>query len=456
MSLQRGKNNINMTEGPLFSNIIRYTIPIILTGILQLLFNAADLMVIGNFRGSDSVAAVGSTGSITVLLTSLLIGMATGVGVIAAQTMGAKDNDGTSKVVHTAIPVAIICGVTIGLIGIIFAEPLLSMMSTPDSILPKSALYMKICFSGTIFSLVYNFSAAILRASGDTKGPLMYLTIGGVTNVILNVIFVTLFNMDVEGVAIATITSQAISCILVIIRLIRVNEEWKLILKKIKIDFKTLGKIIKIGLPAGIQSSVFALSNVIIQSSVNSFGASAVAGNAAAANIDGFTYVVMNSFYQAALNFTGQNVGAGKFHRLGKIMRANMAVCVSAAIIMSGVIFMFSRHLLGIYITDDALAIEFGVIRLMWIGIPYFLCGIGEVLVGAIRGMGASITPMVISILCICGIRLVWIFTVFSMPQYHSLESLYLSYSVSWIACAIGHFISFKVLKNRLQRRLKQ
>lgn len=456
MSLQRGKNNINMTEGPLFSNIIRYTIPIILTGILQLLFNAADLMVIGNFRGSDSVAAVGSTGSITVLLTSLLIGMATGVGVIAAQTMGAKDNDSTSKVVHTAIPVAVICGVTIGLIGIIFAEPLLSMMSTPDSILPKSALYMKICFSGTIFSLTYNFSAAILRASGDTKGPLTYLTIGGVTNVILNVIFVTLLNMDVEGVAIATVTSQAISCILVIIRLIRVNEEWKLILKKIKIDFKTLGKIIKIGLPAGIQGSVFALSNVIIQSSVNSFGASAVAGNAAAANIDGFTYVVMNSFYQAALNFTGQNVGAGKFHRLGKIMRANMIVCVSAALIMSGVIFMFSRRLLGIYITDDALAIEFGVIRLIWLGIPYFLCGIGEVLVGAIRGMGASITPMVISILCICGIRLVWIFTVFSMPQYHSLESLYLSYSVSWIACAIGHFISFKVLKNRLQRRLKQ
>jgi len=223
MSLQRGKNNINMTEGPLFSNIIRYTIPIILTGILQLLFNAADLMVIGNFRGSDSVAAVGSTGSITVLLTSLLIGMATGVGVIAAQTMGAKDNDSTSKVVHTAIPVAVICGVTIGLIGIIFAEPLLSMMSTPDSILPKSALYMKICFSGTIFSLTYNFSAAILRASGDTKGPLTYLTIGGVTNVILNVIFVTLLNMDVEGVAIATVTSQAISCVLVIIGLLELT-----------------------------------------------------------------------------------------------------------------------------------------------------------------------------------------------------------------------------------------
>ena len=456
MSLQRGKNNINMTEGPLFGNIIRYTIPIILTGILQLLFNAADLMVIGNFRGSDSVAAVGSTGSITMLLTSLLIGMATGVGVIAAQTMGATDNDGASKVVHTAIPVAVICGVTIGLIGIIFAEPLLTMMDTPAIILPKSTLYMRICFSGTVFSLTYNFSAAILRASGDTKGPLVYLTIGGVTNVGLNVIFVTLLNMDVEGVAIATVTSQAISCVLVINRLIRVNEEWKLILKKIKIDFKMLGKIIRIGLPAGIQGSVFALSNVIIQSSVNSFGASAVAGNAAAANIDGFTYVVMNSFYQATLNFTGQNVGAGKINRLGKIMRANMVVCVLAAMVMSGAIFLFSRELLGIYITDDALAVEFGIIRLIWLGIPYFLCGIGEVLVGSIRGMGASVTPMVTSILCICGIRLVWIFTIFAMPQYHSMESLYLSYSVSWIACAIGHFISFKVLKNRLQRRLKQ
>lgn len=456
MSLRKGKTNINMTDGPLLSNIIRYTIPIILTGILQLLFNAADLMVIGNFRGSDSVAAVGATGSITVLLTSLLIGMATGVGVIAAQTMGAKDMDSVGKVVHTAIPVAVICGITIGTIGIIFADPLLSMMDTPETILPKSALYMRICFSGTVFSLVYNFAAAILRASGDTKGPLTYLTIGGITNVVLNVIFVTVFHMDVEGVAIATITSQAISCFLVINRLLRVDEEWKLELKKIKIDLKTLGKIIRVGLPAGIQSSVFALSNVIIQSSVNSFGASAVAGNAAAANIDGFTYIVMNAFYQTSLNFTGQNVGAGKIERVGKIMRTSMFTMFFGAVIMSGLICIFSRQLLGIYITDDAAAIEVGVVRLMWLGIPYFICGMQEIMVGTIRGMGASVAPMIISILGVCGIRIVWIFTIFALPQYHSMQSLYLSYSVSWVACIIGHFICFKILKNRLTKQLRQ
>lgn len=448
------RSNIDMLSGPLLSNVVRYTIPIILTGVLQLLFNAADLIVIGHFRGSESVGAVGATGSLINLLVNVFIGLATGISVVTANAIGAGDSAGVRRTVHTAIPLALIGGAALSVIGVTLAGPMLRLMDTPDSILPKSTLYMQIYFAGIIFSLVYNFGAAILRAAGDTKSPLIYLSVAGVTNIILNVVFVTLFSMDVEGVAIATVVSQAISAVLVIIKLMRSDADWKLILRDMRINIPALKKIAFVGLPAGIQGSVFSISNVIIQSSVNSFGASAVAGNAAAGNIEGFIYVTMNSFYQTTLNFTGQNVGAGKIERIGKIVRTNMFTMFGCSAVLSILAYIFAPQLLGIYITDDPSAIQIGVTRMTYICLPYFVCGIMEILVGAVRGTGASIAPMLISILGVCGIRIVWVLTVFKAPAFHSLDSLYFSYIISWLACIIGHgiylYIRLRKLKNKI------
>lgn len=448
------RSNIDMISGPLLSNVIRYTIPIILTGLLQLLFNAADLIVIGCFRGSESVGAVGATGSISNLLVNVFIGLSTGISVVTANAIGARDSEGVRRTVHTAMPIALIGGAVLSVIGVTLAEPLLRLMDTPASILPKSVLYMQIYFAGILFNLVYNFGAAILRAAGNTKSPLIYLTIAGVTNVILNIVFVTIFSMDVEGVAIATVVSQAISSVLVIIKLMRTDADWRFIPRKMRINMRALQKIAYIGLPAGIQGSVFSISNVLIQSSVNSFGASAVSGNAAAGNIEGFIYVTMNAFYQTTLNFTGQNIGAGNINRIGKIVRTNMLTMFAVSVVLSNLAYMFAPQLLSIYITDDPSAIQIGVTRMTYICLPYFLCGIMEVLVGAVRGTGASLAPMLISILGVCGIRIVWILTVFKAPAFHSLDSLYFSYIISWLACIIGYIIYLNIRLRHFKNKI--
>ena len=448
------RSNIDMISGPLLSNVIRYTIPIILTGLLQLLFNAADLIVIGCFRGSESVGAVGATGSISNLLVNVFIGLSTGISVVTANAIGARDSEGVRRTVHTAMPIALIGGAVLSVIGVTLAEPLLRLMDTPASILPKSVLYMQIYFAGILFNLVYNFGAAILRAAGNTKSPLIYLTIAGVTNVILNIVFVTIFSMDVEGVAIATVVSQAISSVLVIIKLMRTDADWRFIPRKMRINMRALQKIAYIGLPAGIQGSVFSISNVLIQSSVNSFGASAVSGNAAAGNIEGFIYVTMNAFYQTTLNFTGQNIGAGNINRIGKIVRTNMLTMFAVSVILSSLAYMFAPQLLSIYITDDPSAIQIGVTRMTYICLPYFLCGIMEVLVGAVRGTGASLAPMLISILGVCGIRIVWILTVFKAPAFHSLDSLYFSFIISWLACIIGYIIYLNIRLSHFKNKI--
>lgn len=456
MSTHGKKVNIDMVHGPLFSNVVRYTIPIILTGVLQLLFNAADLVVIGRFRGSDSVGAVGATGSLTSLFVNLFLGIASGVSVVVANAVGAKDKQSTHKAVHTSIPIALIGGAVLTVLGIFLSGPMLRLMGTPDEILQKSNLYMKIYFLGSVFSILYNFGAAILRAVGDTKSPFIYLTIGGVANVILNVFFVTIFDMDVEGVAIATVVSQAISAILVMIKLMRSNNDWKFVPSKMKIDRIIVKKILNIGIPAGVQSVVFAISNVIIQSAANSFGVSAVAGIAAAANIEGFIYITMNAFYQTTINFVGQNVGAGNIQRIGKIVRTCILTMFTISLTMGTLAVTFSRQLLGIYITNDPVAIEAGVVRMMFICAPYFVCGIMEIMAGLVRGMGNSIAAMFTAILAVCGVRIVWIFTVFRMPQFHSLESLYISYLISWVACVIGHFIFSRITYKKLKLRMQQ
>ncbi len=433
----------DMTEGPLFKNIVLYTVPIILTSILQLLFNAADLVIVGRFRGSLSVAAVGATGSITMLIVNLFIGLSVGAGVTVAHALGAKKDQEVHRTVHTAIPAAIISGVILTVLGISLSTPLLTMMNTPANVLPLSTLYMKIYFAGITFNMLYNFASSILRAAGDTKSPLIFLSVSGVLNVILNVIFVTLFDMNVEGVALATTISQAVSAILVVIALMQRTDSCKLELRKMKIHTSQLKKIIRIGLPAGIQGSLFSISNVIIQSSINSFGDIVMSGNAAAANIEGFVYVCLNAFHQTAVNYVGQNAGAKKYKRVMRILLICLLLVTVTGLVFGGAVYLLGPRLLSIYITDSAEAIGYGIIRMSFICLPYFLCGLMDVSTGALRGMGASLVPMIISVLGVCGIRITWIYTIFRLPQFHTPQCLYFSYTVSWTVTFIIQMIAF-------------
>lgn len=440
------KNSMNMCEGPLFKNIVIYSIPILLTSLLQLLFNAADLVVVGRFCGSVSVAAVGATGSISMLIITMFMGLSVGAGVAVAHGIGSGKEDEVSNVVHTAIPTAFICGAFLTVLGLIFANPLLRMMGTPDDVINLSSIYMRLYFCGMIPSMLYNFGAAILRAAGDTKGPLIYLTIAGVVNVVVNVFFVVVFKMDVAGVALATAISQAISAILTIIALMRRKDACRFELKKMKIYKKPLIKIIQIGIPAGVQGAMFSISNVIIQSSINSFGSVAMSGNAAAANIEGFAYVACSCFSQTALNFAGQNVGAKKYDRVKRIVRICL-ICVVCTGVCSGALArIFGKNLLSIYITDSADAIEYGLIRLTFCSMLCFLNGLMDVMTSTIRGMGVSVAPMAICILGICGFRILWIYTVFQIPAFHTTTSIYMSYPLSWIISFIGEFIAYKII----------
>lgn len=442
---------LDIRNGPVLKNVIIYTIPIILTGILQLLFNAADLIVVGWFSGSDSVAAVGATASLTNLIVNLFIGLSVGAGVIVAQCLGAGDSDAASQTVHTAIPVAFIGGVILSVIGVAFSKTFLELMGTPaGKLLSLSSVYMKIYFSGMIFSMLYNFGSAVLRAAGDTKSPLIFLTISGVLNVILNIIFVALFNMDVAGVALATVISEGVSAVLVLIALSKRNDACRLVFKKMQIKKTVFIRIIKIGVPAGLQNSLFAISNVLIQSSINSFGTAHISGSAAASSLEGFCYVAMNSFQQTSLNFCGQNYGAGDLKRVKKVNNTCLLTVSAVGLFTGCLIYFFGRPLLGIYIHDSASAINFGMERMKYILIPYFLCGIMDVVTGSMRGIGSSVIPMVITIVGVCVMRIVWIYTVFSMPQYHSFAGLMISYPISWFLTFAAVYAAYiLILKNR-------
>jgi len=437
------KHNTNMLEGPLLSGIIAYTVPIILTSILQLLFNAADLVIVGQFHGSDCVAAVGATGALTSLIVNLFIGLSVGAGVTVAHGIGGRQHTSVHRTVHTSVLLSLISGLVLTGVGIALSSTFLIMMGTDPDILPLSTKYMQIYFSGMTFTMLYNFCASILRAAGDTKSPLLFLSISGVLNVGLNVLFVTLFHMDVDGVALATVISQALSAILVIIALMRRTDACKLELKKMRFYGKQLRKILSIGLPAGIQSSLFSISNVTIQSSVNSFHKAAMAGHAAAGNLDGFAYVTQNAFMQTAVNYIGQNSGAHQYDRIKKIYRTCLLLVTITGITVGGLMFLFKDSLLRIYLPNDPNAIKYGIMRLTIVGLPYFLCGMMEVTTGALRGLGSSVTPMIVSILGICGVRILWIFTIFRIPQYHSLNSLYISYPVSWCLTFLIEFVAF-------------
>jgi len=444
--------NTSMLTGPLLPNIILYTIPIILTSLLQLLFNAADLVIVGRFCGSISVAAVGATGSITNLMVNFFVGLSVGAGVTVAHALGSREDTVVHNTVHTALPTALVSGIILTIVGVCFSGTFLHWMGTPDTVLPLSSQYMKIYFAGITFTMVYNFCAAILRAAGDTKSPLVYLSFAGVINVVLNIIFVTLLHMNVAGVALATTISQGISAALVVRALMKRTDACHLELKKMRFHRLQLTKMLRIGLPAGIQSSLFSISNVLIQSSINSFGDILMSGNAAAGNIEGFIYVSLNAFHQTAVNFMGQNAGARQYKRVSQTLWICLGSVAVVGLAMGSLGYFFGPSLLSLYITDSPEAISYGMLRLSLICLTYFICGLMDVSTGALRGLGESFIPMVISVLGVCGIRIGWIYTIFQIPQFHTPQCLYISYPVSWLITFLCQMFAFFLVYRKQKR----
>lgn len=429
---------LDMCSGPLLGKTLVFALPLMLSGILQLLFNAADMIVVGHANGPTALAAVGATSSLINLLINLFMGLSVGANVLVAHFFAAKQEKDCKETVHTAILVSIISGVFLAIVGIFLARPLLVLMGTPTDVLSKSVLYMRIYFLGMPVMLLYNFGSAILRAVGDTKRPLFYLSAAGVVNVILNLIFVLAFDMHVAGVALATVLSQALSAFLIVRCLVKTDGFCKLNMKALSIQKEKLLKMVKIGLPAGLQGSLFSISNVLIQSSINSFGSVAMAGNTACSNLEGFVYNAMNAIHQTALTFSSQNYGGKQYKRIKKVIVLNISLVTLVGLVMGFLAILFGKPLLGLY-TSTPKAIEYGLVRMEIIFSTYFLCGIMDVLVGCLRGLGRSILPMIVSLLGACGFRILWIFTVFK--EHRSLETVYISYPISWTLTAGVHLI---------------
>lgn len=440
---------------PLFKKIILFTLPLIATGVLQLLYNAADVIVVGQFSGIQAQAAVGSTGALINLIVNLFLGLSVGTLSVMSRCVGAKNLEKASRVEHTSVLISVIGGFVLGVIGFFLSGIFLELMDTPENVLPLSTLYLRIYFIGMPFNLLYNFGASVMRACGDTKRPLIFLAVSGIANVGLNLLLVIAFDMSVAGVAIATVVAQATAAILVVIWLMRGGRYPKLEIKKLRVHGRELMEITKIGLPAGIQGTIFSLSNVMIQSSINGFGDVAMAGNTAASSVEGFVYVSMNSVSQACLTFTGQNYGADKHENINLVLVQCLALVTAVGLSLGVAAWGFGRQLCFIYNTDTAV-IDYAVERLLYTCVPYCLCGIMEVLVGSLRGIGHSFVPMAVSIGGVCGLRIVWIYTLFAaVPE---LWMLYLSYPVSWAITALVHFICYlfvfrKEKKNMIRRR---
>lgn len=431
--------------------LLLFAVPLILSSNLQLLFSAADVVVVGKYAGDNSLAAVGSVGPLVNLLVAAFIGLSIGSNVLASRYYGSGNDVQLSKTVHTSMLVALISGVILAAAGFLFTHTILIWMDSPEETLPLASLYLKIYFLGMPASMIYNFGSAILRAVGDTRRPMYYLTAAGVVNVILNLIFVISFHMDVAGVGIATVIAQVISAYLIVRCLMKEEGSLRLDIRKLSIDTDILSKITRIGLPASFQGMLFSFSNVIIQSSVNSFGATVVAGNSAAQNIEGFVYMSMNAFYQACISFVSANVGARKYDRINKVLFRAEACVIVTGMILGGLAYVFGYELLSIY-TDSPAVIEAGVIRMMYVSLPYFLCGMMDVMVGALRGLGYAILPMIVSLVGACGLRLVWIFTFFRLPRFHETGYLYVTYPVSWTVTFLAHVICYVIVKKRFDR----
>ena len=441
-----------MCNGSILPKLLKFSLPLMLSSVLQLLFNAADIIVVGNFASEHSLAAVGSTTALINLITNLFLGLSTSSNVLSANYMGAGDDDRVSKTVHTSLLISVISGLILTVIGIAFTEQMLIWMQTPEEVLDLSAVYLRIYFGGMVAMMIYNFGSALLRSKGDTKRPLYYLALSGVINIILNLIFVICFNMDVAGVGLATVISQCVSAFLVVRCLYKETDAFHFDFRKLKIDKKIMSKIFSIGIPAGFQGVVFSLSNVVIQSSVNSFGPVVMAGSAAAASIEGFVWVSMNSFSQGALTFTSQNIGAGKYSRINKIAVIACSCSAVAGLVLGNLAYLFGTFLLGIYDPRPEI-IEPGLIRMGLVCVLYFTCGLMDCIVGSIRGMGYAVTPTIVSLLGACGLRILWIFTIFQIPEYHTEFMLFVSYPVSWTITFLVHFICYIFMRRKFPKQ---
>ena len=432
---QQTHYEIDMCNGPILSKMLRFSIPLMCSSVLQLLFNAADIVVVGRWAGDNSLAAVGSNTALIGLLTNLFVGLAVGANTLAAKYYGARDRDALHRVVHTSILLSIISGLVLTVVGVFGARTILIWMQTPENVLDLATLYLRIYFLGMTATMVYNFGAALLRAEGDTQRPLYFLSLAGVVNIVLNLFFVIVCKLDVAGVAIATVISQCISASLVLRCMVKDTGPLHLDLKKMRLHPQAMRQILRIGLPAGFQGILFSLSNVVIQSSVNTFGEVIMAGNSAAANIEQFVYVSMNAMYQATISFTSQNYGAGNYHRIRKIMIRAQGCVLVVGLVLGNAATLAGRVLLSIYTT-------------------YALCGMMDVMVGGLRGIGYSIMPMLVSLVGACGLRLLWIATIFQLPQFHTIQTIYWSYPISWAITFGVHVICFLWAMKKVKRQL--
>ena len=448
---QQTHYEIDMCNGPILSKMLRFSIPLMCSSVLQLLFNAADIVVVGRWAGDNSLAAVGSNTALIGLLTNLFVGLAVGANTLAAKYYGARDRDALHRVVHTSILLSIISGLVLTVVGVFGARTILIWMQTPENVLDLATLYLRIYFLGMTATMVYNFGAALLRAEGDTQRPLYFLSLAGVVNIVLNLFFVIVCKLDVAGVAIATVISQCISASLVLRCMVKDTGPLHLDLKKMRLHPQAMRQILRIGLPAGFQGILFSLSNVVIQSSVNTFGEVIMAGNSAAANIEQFVYVSMNAMYQATISFT--NYGAGNYHRIRKIMIRAQGCVLVVGLVLGNAATLAGRVLLSIYTTSPPV-IEAGLVRMGIVCTTYALCGMMDVMVGGLRGIGYSIMPMLVSLVGACGLRLLWIATIFQLPQFHTIQTIYWSYPISWAITFGVHVICFLWAMKKVKRQL--
>ena len=447
MNTKTSKYEIDMCNGSILDKLVSFSIPLMLSGILQLLFNAVDIIVVGQFTGNEALAAVGSTTALINVFVNLFIGISLGASVLAARFYATGQEKEMSETVHTSITLALISGIAMGIIGVIAAKGALELMDTPDNVLNLSTLYLRIYFMGMPFFMLYNYGAAILRAVGDTKRPLLFLIISGATNVVLNLLLVIQFHLGVAGVAIATVISQCISCILVLRCLYLSDGSYQLRFNKLGMKTRYVKQIFQIGIPAGIQSTIINFSNVLLQSSVNSFGSVAMAGYTAANNILGFLYVSVNSITQACMSFTSQNYGVRKFKRMDKVLLECLGLTVIVALVLGGGSYLFGAELMHIY-TKSTNVIECGIDIMLYTTVTYFLCGIMDLLPGALRGMGHSTVPMILSVIGTVGTRIVWIYVIF--PCHRSLDFLFISYPVSWLLTIVMQVICFYFVRKKV------
>ena len=438
----RRRYEIDMTSGPLIPKILQFSLPLMLTGILQLLYNAADVIVVGNFAGHTALAAVSSTGSLINLMVNVFMGLSVGASVVIAQAYGAGDVRRLRRAEHTAMTLALFMGIGVGAMGFFLARPMLQWMESPPDVIGGATLYVRIYFLGMPANMLYNFGAAVLRAVGDTRRPLYYLTISGLINVLLNLLLVIVFHMGVAGVAIATVASQVVSMVLVLLCLLRTHGPIRLEIRECRVDRASALAMIRVGLPAGLQGSLFSISNVLIQSSVNSFGSLVVAGNGVASNIEGFVYTAMNAEHQACMTFASQNYGAGKTDRVKKILWCCLGIVIVVGLGFGLLVYVFGAPLMSLY-NSEADVIANGLIRMSIILPTYFLCGMMDVMVGQMRGIGYSVLPMIVSLAGACGLRIVWIMTVFAANP--TLQVLYASYPISWGVTFAIHFSCYLI-----------